>query len=63
MTNHIRYGTNDKVEIRLLQYGFGYEEIEWIKPLIEGIDKRSIRFNPSINELEMNRKALIDRYA
>src|SRR5690606_14581196 len=51
LANYIRYGTNDKVEIWLLRYGFTFEEIEWLKPYVEDIDEFEIKFKQSISEL------------
>ena len=61
MCKYIRYATVDEVEIWLLRYGFSFEEIEWIKPLVRSIDERRIEFNDtsSLSEEQMD---IIKRY-
>jgi Superfamily II helicase len=62
LRNYIKYGTNDELEIWLLRYGFGFDEIEWLKVHIASIDENEIRFLDSINELPELRYELIERY-
>lgn len=62
MKNYIRYGTNDETEIWLLRYGFGFDEIEWIKPHVKSISERCIVFLPSINKLKPGQYEIISRY-
>ncbi len=44
MCNYIKFGTNNKLEIMLLRYGFNFEEFEWLKPIIKNIDETGIEF-------------------
>lgn len=62
LSNYIRYGTNDDLDIWLLRYGFGFEDIEWIRGCVEKIDSTKITFNRSINELSPDRRDIILRY-
>lgn len=62
MKNFIRYGTNDDIEIWLSRYGFGFEDIDWVKEHIESIDEKGIVFKLSINTLDEDKKELIKRY-
>lgn len=62
MKNFIRYGTNDEIEIWLLRYGFGFEDIDWLKNHIDSIDENGIVFKTSINELSEERYDAIHRY-
>ena len=62
LKNYIRFGTNDDVEIWLLRYGFGFDEIEWIKEHVQDIGKPKIIFKESIYQLTEERLALIARY-
>lgn len=61
MCKYIRYATVDDTEIWLLRYGFSFEEIEWIKPLVRGINEKRIMFKDlsSISEDQMD---VIKRY-
>lgn len=62
LVNYIRYGTNDNIEILLMRYGFGFEEIEWLKDYVLSIDESRIEFKDSISELSPEKMALINRY-
>lgn len=62
LKNHVRYGTNDDLEIWLLRYGFGFEEIEWIKEYIECIDSKKIVFKDEVKNLVDDRLEVISRY-
>lgn len=62
LKNYIKYGTNDNLEIWLLKYGFGFEEIEWIKQYVEAIDENEIIFSRNISELSPEKYELIERY-
>lgn len=62
LANFIKYGTNDDLEIWLLKYGFGFEEIEWLVPLIEHIDENQIIFNDNIKKLDSKKYEIIERY-
>ncbi len=50
MSNYIKYGTNDEIEIWLLKYGFTFDEIEWILPHVDNISEAEIIFKKSIKE-------------
>lgn len=58
----IKFGTDDDIEIWLLRYGFGFEEIQWIKEHVSSIDMRKISFKDSISELAEDRLDVIRRY-
>ncbi len=60
--NYIKYGTNDETEIYLQQYGFGFEEIEWLKPYIAKINQNEIIFYESINDLPNTKRNKFERY-
>ncbi|TCO02185.1 DEAD/DEAH box helicase [Natronoflexus pectinivorans] len=62
LRNYIKYGTNDELEIWLLRYGFGFDEIEWIKPLVLNINDDEVIFSEAIKELPPSRYELIERY-
>lgn len=62
LSNYIKYGTNNELEIWLLRYGYGFEEIEWIKAYVVSIDENEIIFSEKINELPENKYELIERY-
>ncbi|MCK9240815.1 DEAD/DEAH box helicase [Desulfocurvus sp.] len=62
MSNFIRYGTNDELEIWLLRYGFGFEEIEWLKEHVVHVDSSQIYFNPSVETLSSDKLEMIERY-
>lgn len=61
MCKYIRYATIDEVEIWLLRYGFSFEDIEWIKPLVNKIDETRIVFE-DLTGLDDERMAVIHRY-
>lgn len=61
MRKYIRYATIDETEILLLRYGFLFEDIEWIKPLVNFIDERRIIFG-DISNLDERQKGVIDRF-
>lgn len=60
--NYIKYGTNDELEIWLLRYGYGFEEIEWIKKYVISIDEYKIVFSDEISQLPESKYELIERY-
>ena len=62
MKNFIKYGTNEGVEIWLLRYGFGFEEVDWIKNYVDKIDEYEIVFRDNISELSEQEMAIISRY-
>ena len=61
MCKYIRYATIDDNEIWLLRYGFSFEEIEWIMPLVQSVDERRIKFN-DVSRLDQDQIAIIERY-
>ncbi|MGV1100071.1 DEAD/DEAH box helicase [Thiovibrio sp. JS02] len=62
LKNYIRYGTNDELEIWLIKYGFGFEEIEFIKEHVEHVDSNKITFKDTVWELSEELFALVERY-
>lgn len=62
LSNYIKYGTNNPIEIWLLRYGFSFEEIEWISKYVDTIDANSIVFKDSIRELEETEMMVIERF-
>lgn len=58
----IKYGTEDPTEIWMLRYGFSFEEIEWLKPHVDSIDQREIKFNESIENLSDAQKSIISKF-
>lgn len=62
MSNYIRYGTNNPVEIWLLRYGFSFEEITWIKKYVISIDQKKIVFSDSTKHLSDEELSIIERY-
>jgi ATP-dependent RNA helicase DOB1 len=61
MCKYIRYATIDDVEIWLLRYGFSFEDIEWIKPLIHGISEKRIEFK-DVSNLSAEQMDIVRRY-
>lgn len=62
LKNYIRFGTNDELEIWLIKYGFGFEEIELIKEYVETVDSNKITFKDTVFGLNDELYALIARY-
>ncbi|MDH3324617.1 MAG: DEAD/DEAH box helicase [Candidatus Peregrinibacteria bacterium] len=62
LLNYIRFGTNDEIDIWLIKYGFGFEEIDWIKEHVEAIDASKITFKNSIIDISDDKKLVIERY-
>lgn len=64
LSNYIAYGTNNQTEIWLLRYGFTFDEIEWILPLIENINEQEIIFNKSLISIldDDYKMAVLERY-
>jgi hypothetical protein len=46
----------------MLRYGFSFEEIEWLKPYVEGIDETEIKFNEKIENLSDAQKSSIANF-
>jgi ATP-dependent RNA helicase DOB1 len=44
MLDLIKYGTNSKKEIWLLRYGFDFDDIEWLSPIVKSINEEEIVF-------------------
>ena len=62
MSKFIKYGTTDEKEIWLLRYGFAFEDIAWILPLVVSIDENEIVFQETIQNLEREKLKVIERY-
>jgi len=62
LAKYIKYGTEDSTEIWMLRYGFSFEEIEWLKPYVEGIDETEIKFNEKIENLSDAQKSSISKF-
>ncbi|PLX69991.1 MAG: helicase [Denitrovibrio sp.] len=62
MKNFVRYRTDDTKEIWLIRYGFGFDDIEWIKHYVDDIDENKIQFNYSVKELSKEQYKVISRY-
>jgi replicative superfamily II helicase len=64
LSNYIKYGTNDEIEIWLIKYGFSFDEIEELIEYIEKIDETEIIFKDSIKEYisDPDKLKLIERY-
>ena len=62
LAKYIKYGTEDSTEIWMLRYGFSFEEIEWLKPCVEGIDQTEIKFNKKIENLSDAQKNSISKF-
>ncbi len=50
------------MEIWLIKYGFGSEEIDWLKEHVEHVDSSKITFKDSIHQLNEEEKAVVERY-
>jgi hypothetical protein len=62
LKNYIRYGTNEIVEMWLLKYGFGHEDIAWIKVHIDNISEKRIDFKATVRTLPEEKLSIISRY-
>lgn len=62
LVNYIKYGTNDEQEILLRRYGFSFEDISWLKPLIQNISKDEITFSENAQDLPPDKFEKIARY-
>ena len=62
LTNYIKFGTNDAIEIWLLKYGFAFEEIEWIKEHVSDVNSSRIVFKKTLKKLDRNQLKTIERY-
>ncbi len=62
LSNYIRYGTNDEKEIWLVRYGFSFDDIDWLKKVIDNIDENEIVFNQGINNLDQDKFEIIERF-
>jgi superfamily II DNA/RNA helicase len=61
MCNYIRYATIDDIEIWLLRYGFSFEDIEWVKPVVQSINEQRIEFK-NISDLDEEQLSTISKY-
>ncbi|MDO7786998.1 DEAD/DEAH box helicase [Desulforamulus aquiferis] len=62
MSNYIRYGTNNEIEIWLLRYGFAFEDIDWVIVHVNDIDEVGISFKNTIYSLSEEKFKVIERY-
>jgi len=62
LSNYIRYGTTNELEIWLMRYGYGFEEIEWLKEHVISIDSTGITFQDSIRTIDAEKFRLVERY-
>lgn len=62
LAKYIKYGTINENEIWLLRYGFDFEDIEWIGPCIQSVDRTEIVFNDNVDLLTDEQLSRIDRY-
>ena len=62
MANYMKFGTTDAKEIWMLKYGFDFEDMEWLKPYVESISEEEICFVGNIDELDEDKKALIEKF-
>lgn len=62
LSSYIRYGTNDDTDIWLMKYGFGLDDIDWIKEHVKTIDRRRIRFKKSVHQLPHDKFEIVKRY-
>jgi len=62
LKNYIRFGTDDAIEIWLLRYGFGFEDIEWIKDYVSTVNEMRIQFKKTVRELPAEKLSVIERY-
>jgi hypothetical protein len=62
LSNYIRYGTNDETDIWLMKYGFGLDDIDWIKEHVESVDQARIHFKKSAFYLPEDKHTAIERY-
>lgn len=65
ISNLIRFGTDDQMEIWLQKYGFTFDEIEWITPHVEQVNSEEIIFKNSIFEEidnDSRKKDVVVRY-
>lgn len=51
LSNYIKFGTNDQIDIWLLKYGFSFEDIEWLRGYVQHIDEYKIIFNDQISSI------------
>ena len=58
----MKFGTTDAKEIWMLKYGFDFEDMEWLKPYVESISEEEICFVGNIDELDEDKKALIEKF-
>lgn len=62
LSNYIRYGTNNEVDIWLLKYGFGFEDIEWLRGYVVSVNEVEIIFRDEIKGVSEKNYALVERY-
>lgn len=62
LANYIRYGTNDEIDIWLMKYGFGLDDIDWIKEHVDFVDRSRIYFKESAYRLSDEKLKVLERY-
>jgi len=62
LSNYIRFGTNDTIEIWLVRYGFSFDDIDWIKEIVVDVDENEIIFNNNIMDLSEKKFEIIERF-
>ncbi len=46
----------------MLRYGLLYEDIEWADPCIDSISEEEIVFNEKVNDLEPEKRSVIEPF-
>jgi hypothetical protein len=62
LSNYIKFGTNDQIDIWLLKYGFSFEDIEWLRGYVQHIDEYKITFNDQISSISKKNYSLVERF-
>ncbi|WP_409306833.1 DEAD/DEAH box helicase [Pseudomonas putida] len=62
LSNYIKFGTNDQIDIWLLKYGFSFEDIEWLRGYVQQVDEHKITFNDQISKISKKNLSLIERF-
>lgn len=61
MAKYIKYGTDDEKEIWLLRYGFDFEDMDWLIPIVRDVNEDEILFNDLTN-VELKHKDRIKKF-
>lgn len=62
MSNYIKFGTNDVLDIWLLKYGFSFEDIEWLRGYVQHVDEYKIVFNDQISKISEKNYSRVERF-